>query len=436
MAASASRARLLSVYIYLLLALLALPLTLRAQADFRPGFVVLPGGDTLRGRVDVGQRVRNPFECRFRPEGSRAVQVLGPANVRGFGIWPDELYHAQRVPSHARASDTITQRRFLEVLVQGAATLYRQADGQRKEGDERGDQYFIRAGAGPARPLLVHTERYRTRDGIWMRQQREPFRAVLAEVFGACPEVQRTVATVVLRRPSLVRVVQQFNACVGGPQLVVEVDAPRRRSYFLWEAQGGLQASRLYFTGDIAIRDRALPAAAAPMVGVATQYYGAGLRHRWLFGVAALYESEQYNLQYETEYASPFKRYQQARVRTEQVRLPFSVRYLPLASSRLRPFVEVGTSLALALTSANAYRYRPQPTGAYSAWEELLPNPRRIEQGLFLGVGGSLQLPTGRHFSATLRAERTNGFSDAFFIETHLDRLYLLLSYDLSRPRQ
>ena len=419
----------------LLLLLLALPLAARAQADFRPGFVVLPGGDTLPGRVDYGRRVRDAFECRFRAEGSREIRVFQPADLRGFGFWPDEFYHAQRVFSRSAYGDTITQRRFLEVLVQGAATLYRQPDEQRLEGDEQGDQYFLRAGNGPVRQLLVESERYNPGSGIWFWRQREPFRAVLAEAFGACPEVQRTVATVVLRRASLMRIVQKHNECVGGPQLVANVDAPRRRSYFRWEALSGLQVSNLYFTGDISIRDLALPAAVAPMLGAATQYYAAGLRHRWLFRLETLYERQRYELEYQSDYAHFGKRYQQARVRTEQVRLPLAVRYLPLNPGRLRPFVEAGASLALAMASTNEYRYRPQPFGAYSNWETLLPNPRRIEQGLLLGVGGTLRLPTGRHLSATLRAERTNGFSDAFFIETHLNRYYFLLSYDLSSPK-
>ena len=47
-------------------ALLGLPGGVRGQANFRPGYVVSAGGDTLRGAVDYGSGRRSAYECRFK----------------------------------------------------------------------------------------------------------------------------------------------------------------------------------------------------------------------------------------------------------------------------------------------------------------------------------------------------------------------------------
>ncbi len=38
----------------------------KAQADFQPGYVVRPAGDTVRGEIDYRDARFNAMQCRFR----------------------------------------------------------------------------------------------------------------------------------------------------------------------------------------------------------------------------------------------------------------------------------------------------------------------------------------------------------------------------------
>ena len=222
--------------------------------------------------------------------------------------------------------------------------------------------------------------------------------------------VREKVSELPFGSTSFIRIVQQYNACVGGGQTVSEMAAPRRRSYFLLEAVAGAQASNLRFEGEISVRDVAISGGPRPVVGLALQ-----------------------SQEFFSPSAYAYAAYQEVRVKFDQLRVPVLFRYMPL-NGRFQPFIEAGASIALALTNSNEYRYRALPTSPYSPWSPIL-SPRGAEEGLLAGVGASMLLPNKRHLTAELRAERTNGFSEAVGVSTTINRGYLLLSYDLSKPR-
>ena len=143
-------------------------------------------------------------------------------------------------------------------------------------------------------------------------------------------------------------------------------------------AVAGVQTSSLHFDGEILVKDAAINGEARPMVGLALQ------------------------------------------------------QYLPL-NGRFRPFTKAGISVGFALTNFNEYRYRAQPTSSYSPWRPILDIPRGNEESILAGLGASTLLPNKRHLTAEFRAERTNGFSEAVGVSTGINRVCLLLSYDLSK---
>ena len=140
----------------------------------------------------------------------------------------------------------------------------------------------------------------------------------------------------------------------------------------------GVQTSSLHFDGEILVKDAAINGEARPMVGLALQQY-----------------------------------------------LPLNVRF--------SPFTEAGISVGFALTNSNEYRYRAQPTSSHSSWRPILDSLCGNEESILAGLGASTLLPNKRHLTAEFRVERTNGFSEAVGVSTGINRVCLLLSYDLSK---
>ena len=407
-----------------LLALLGPSFAAQAQANFRPGYIVSLKGDTLRGSLDYGSGNRSAYECRFKPGNEAANEKYLPSQLLGYGFLHDRFYQSRRVPAQNPVADTTSKILFLEVLVQGPVSLYVLSD------NTSGKLYYLRSGNGPIMPLVQLSETV-TINGSNFKRENPLFRTTLSNAFPACPAVRDKLSHLPFTSTSFVRIVQQYNACVGGGQIVSEVAASKRRSYFLLEALAGAQASNLRFDGEITVKDVSFSGGTRPVVGLALQQYLPVWANRFGVRLEVLYQPQQYSQELYSPFAYSYAAYQEVRVKFDQLRVPLLVRYMPL-NGRFRPFIEAGASIALALTNSNEYRYRAQPTSAYSPWRPILGS-RGTEEGLLAGLGAAMQLPNQRHLTAELRAERTNGFSEAVGVSTIINRIYFLLSYDLSK---
>lgn len=93
-----------------LLFTLALSVSLKAaaQTNFRPGYVVLPAGDTLRGEVDARGPQRSARQIRFRPTPDGPVQRYLPAGLRGYGLRKGPTYQIETI----LLADSLQQQSF------------------------------------------------------------------------------------------------------------------------------------------------------------------------------------------------------------------------------------------------------------------------------------------------------------------------------------
>ena len=398
-----------------------------AQADFRPGYILSLSGDTVRGKVDYSSGRVN-YQCRFRPaEGSDAV-TYEPGQLRGYGFPGDRTYQVREVPVPASVS---LQPLFLEALVRGAASLYYRA------GDETVPHYYVQTGNGPVRPLTIETKLEAGPDGTMYRRERPLYRGELAEAFQACPEVQRSVATLPLAQGSLLKAVRRYNACVGGPETLSAVAQPGRRLRVSWGVLVGVQASTLTMEESAPSAKVTSSSPIAAVLGGAVQFYAPALANRFRVRLEAMYARQHYDA--ERTFANPLNpsyiNNQQFWVTINQVRVPVLLRYYPL-STRVQPFVEAGGTLGFRLpSSSNETRSRTLPATTYDAWGPLVDQTLKTETGLTAGLGLALALPNAHQAALSVRAERSRGFSNDPGLKTPITRYFLLLSYDLTKAR-
>ena len=322
-----------------LLVLLGLPFAVQAQASFRPGYIISLKGDTLRGSVNYSSGSRSAYECRFKSDAAADIAAYLPNQLQGYGFLHDRFYQSRRVPAQNPVADTTSKRVFLEVLVQGPASLYLLSD------NTNSNSYYLRSGNGPVMPLILHSEVV-TVNGSRFRRENPLFRTAFSAAFAACPEVLSKVSSLPFAVTAFIRVVQQYNACVGGGQKISEVAAPKRRRYFMLEAVAGARTSTLRFEGEISMKDVAFSGGMQPVVGLALQQYLPVAANRYGIRLELLYQPQHYGQEFYAPTAYAYAAYQEVRVDFDQLRIPLMFRYMPL-HGRFQPFYRGGGQCCL-----------------------------------------------------------------------------------------
>ncbi|WP_460581688.1 porin family protein [Hymenobacter luteus] len=394
----------------------------QAQTNFRPGYVVTLAGDTLKGEVDSRGAQRNARLSRFRTAKSAPVTEYRPQQLRGYGFTDDRVYQTETVllsDSVRREGlpdlkeEAFPRASFLEVIVQGPASLLYLRDERSK------DHYYLRT---PGRPLqeLIQTTQEVVRNGVTYWQKSDEFRRVLAAATQQCPAVQPAITTVRYDQAGLIRIVRAYNECVGG--VSVAPAAASRKNHVRLGLVLGAERSQLVLDDYPDLQAKGT-SSVQPVVGLAANLYPTGASRTLSARVEALYEKQSYRA--ETRLSTGTMR--NYRVTLESIRLPITIRYT-YPKGAVRPVVYAGYAFGLFLTNT------AEVQGSYG-WNPWLfaNNPRDLEQGIMVGAGLTTARAAGRNLAVDLRYERSDGFLDATALGSRVNRVYLLLSYDLTK---
>ncbi|GAB3914994.1 outer membrane beta-barrel protein [Mucilaginibacter boryungensis] len=123
------------------LAVFAIPFTLKAQTNFKPGYIINLKGDTLKGFVDYREWERNPASVNFRTTVNSATEKYTVENSQGFALTGYEYYErftvrisqqtvdVTRASTEAMDSASVVNTVFLKLLTRGdKISLYSYSD--------------------------------------------------------------------------------------------------------------------------------------------------------------------------------------------------------------------------------------------------------------------------------------------------------------------
>ncbi|SDX92020.1 outer membrane beta-barrel protein [Hymenobacter psychrophilus] len=412
----------------LLVSLLGISCQAAAQTNFRPGYVVTLGGDTLRGEVDARGAVRNARLARFRPTPDAAITDYRPGQLQGYAVTGEHLYQRATVlladslgPGAALGAtpDTVQRVSFVEVLVRGPLHLLYLRD------EQRIDHYYAQLGAQPLHELRQRVVKLE-REGRLYQQQTNEFRRTLAELMTSCPSVQPRLNTLRYQSNELVRAVQAYNVCVG--ESAVLLPAAARRTYLQLGLVTGAEVSHLKIAGNPFKLPIKGTSAIGPVVGVGLTLH-TGLSRNVTFRLEALYERQKYNrlVPYGDDPQASSTANPEKYATLSTLRAPLLVRYT-YPKGRLRPMVYAGFTLGFFL-QADVEDIVNVPRPPLSPLELAYNLKTEPEQAFTGGLGLTTARPNGRNASVELRYEYSNGFNAL----TDLNRFYLLLSYDLTK---
>lgn len=106
--------------------------SLRAQRDFKPGYVILNNQDTVFGQIDYrGEKLMSSL-CKFKSKDSLSVKNYLPGEISGYRFIDGKYFVSKEINSNFALKKTV----FLEYLVKGAISFYFYRD-------DSGDHYFI-----------------------------------------------------------------------------------------------------------------------------------------------------------------------------------------------------------------------------------------------------------------------------------------------------
>jgi len=179
----------------------------RAQTNFRPGYVLPATGDTLRGEVDLRDARASAQRCQFRTGPQAAPTTYAPVELRGYGITAQSRHFRSHTVTLPQAKP---QAYFLEVLADGAATLYFLRDEQQHE-------FYFLAATGRPLALLEHSVTQVMRDGRMYNEENNAYRGTLQTYLPGCEGVKKAIPRSMYQEGALRRVVDLYNACQGQP---------------------------------------------------------------------------------------------------------------------------------------------------------------------------------------------------------------------------
>ncbi|MDO7847013.1 hypothetical protein Q5H92_11640 [Hymenobacter sp. M29] len=403
--------------------LLAAPV--QAQTNFAPGYVLPATGDTLRGEVDLREGRLSARRCRFRPTASADVITYEPQQVRGYGFSaPQRHYRTMAVAVDETAAQ---QPVFLEVLVDGPASLYFLRDGEKR------DEYFVGLANQPL-ALLRHGMVQVSRNGETSTAMDTGYRNTLRAALADCPAVEKKLSTLLFQESALLNVVTTYNADCRGYRAARARQSTAAAVHLtvgllLGAARHTVAYEGFPFGGGAVTKNTSTGLAIGPVF----QFSSARVSQRVSLVASLLYEPEKYEI-------SPGPGSQMspnARIHFDfaYLRLPLMVRYT-YPRGKVVPLAEAGLTVAYALKTDVSSGIIAN--GQYTAY----PGPitdivkgacTSVQIGYGAGVGVGTHAMGGRAVALLLRAERTNGFTDAADVRTSTVHLYGLFTIDLTK---
>ncbi|OON69109.1 porin family protein [Hymenobacter sp. CRA2] len=394
-------------------------LAVQAQSDFRPGYIVQPAGDTLRGEVDYRGAQRSSRLARFRPSASGAVTEYQPEQLRGYGFPGSRAYESHEVVAD---SSNRRQRYFLEVLAVGKASVYSLRDEKDRE------HYYLSLGTEPVAELVKRTVRVKDADGRMFDQEQPIYRNMLAAAFSACPDVQGHLSKLPFSSGALAGAAARYNECMSGSVMKGGSVRQRPKAHATFTVTAGAGTSTLTIKESAYSSDGEYKGSLKPVVGLGMNFSIPAVSEKLSFQLEGQYHAQSYNL-YSSWGTSTSPAPASQKTSFSYVRVPVLLRY-SLQRGLVRPYVQAGITLGMALEKETDLRLFP----TYHLETLAIDNSiRRFEQAFAGGVGVRIGREGARKLSVEARYERSNGFSTVVGTSTTVARIFGLLSYDLTK---
>jgi hypothetical protein len=156
--------------------LLSLSIFVQAQHDYRDGYVITNGNDTIHGLIDFKDYKRNSQICQFKKSLDDSPTIFTPKDIIAYRINDDRYYVTKTITVGVDQEDM-----FLEYLIKGQANIYYYRD-------HLGDHYLIDKPGNPLKEV-VYKEEEIVIDHVNRLKESTRHIGVLKAYLSDCPEI-------------------------------------------------------------------------------------------------------------------------------------------------------------------------------------------------------------------------------------------------------
>ncbi|HEX8351104.1 MAG TPA: hypothetical protein VF598_14165 [Hymenobacter sp.] len=395
------------------------------QADFRPGYIVLLTGDTLRGQIKTASTQHNLRQCAFRATDNAPSVEYTPKQLKGYGLPNDKQHYLSAVIA---ISDTSQAAYFLEVLVRGSVTLlYASNNGH----DPR---FFLQKTTG-SREELKLIKRTVDLGGRTYVQEIRQYQQVLLTSFADCPALASAIKQARFGENSLAQIVERYNTCIGSTAISNTTATRGIKAQFGVLAGAALIGNmRINSASGLGYYNAKLSDKLTPIAGLQLGLNNARLNRRLWFYLSAYYQQRSYKGQAAVgaEATSSVDQHYDLAYKASFIRLPLTLRYVALTGT-VRPFAELGIGTSLRLRESKNEYVINYSNGLPPTRRILFDGSRTYEQGLVAGAGLTINRAQGHNVNILLRYELSNGISPYTTVASGCASYYVLLSYNLTK---
>lgn len=156
--------------------LLSLSIFIQAQHDYRNGYVITYGNDTIHGLIDFKDYKRNSQICQFKKSIDDSPTIFTPKDIIAYRINDDRYYVTKTINVGVDQEDM-----FLEYLIKGQANIYYYRD-------HLGDHYLIDKPDNPLKEV-VYKEEEIVIDHVNRLKESTRHIGILKAYLSDCPEI-------------------------------------------------------------------------------------------------------------------------------------------------------------------------------------------------------------------------------------------------------
>lgn len=400
-------------------------LSVHAQKNFLPGYIVTNQKDTVPGFIDYRNWKRNPVEITFSKNNDQTVTTYHPGEIASFSV-SDEIYESATVEievSPTKISDLSyepdfrveEETAFLQSLVRGNKSLYYLLN---RSGN---NNFYIKNGT--MYELLLYKIYAKSENFAKLAIKNKVYTGQLLNYLKDCPDIKSTITMKRYLQKDLTSLFNSYYACTNRN---AEFNKKTERMTAEFGVLAGISIANIKVSG------RSYPYLTHTNFSTSVNPTG-GLflnlvlpRNQGRFSINnellfTTYKIEGTHVDYESEDVNTIT---YTTFKTSQIKLNTMTR-IKIPVQKIHLHLEAGISNAYAF-SITADRTRD--IKFYSQDEVIkdkaLKNTRRYEQGLLAGIGAEY-----KKLSFTVRYEGSNGISTANTLKTVINRVYVVAGF-------
>jgi hypothetical protein len=418
----------------------AISLSTSGQSTYSDGYVVLTNNDTLRGQIENKDWKVNPTVIRFKTSGATTPSEYNTLNSKAFYVSTlDEHYLSVTTVLDQSPSDptkvtaeNINHKEgksfFARILVRGLISLYYTYDFKA--------HYLVQEDTGPVHELLMGHRLVSSRpatpstigryENATVVQKNPLYKAQLTYLFDDCPEISKKAQQVSFALNRLKQIVVDYNTCKGVKAYVQKNEKGRNEIGII----AGLTMTTHKIRGlSVHLTRSKYDPDLSPAIGLFLNHIFPRKHGLYSWYNEILYktidvESEYFQQElYDVYYANVTD--------LSMIKVNSGVRFR-FTKSKLRPFVQGGLTGSF-LTKADFYTTitRYTQSGEFQDASQVTFGTRAFEFGFNLGAG----IAVHKNVNIEIRAEKTEGYSNAIAQKPFVTNYYLMASYNFGKRK-